>query len=75
MNGARVIAFPTRQLGETAWEAWADEPTIARHFAVSDRTIRRWRDAGMPSKLRGGSRRYRISECERWLDDREERTG
>jgi hypothetical protein len=37
-----------------------------QHFKACDRTIRRWRSLGMPSRLFGGLRRYRISECEAW---------
>jgi hypothetical protein len=63
----RVIAFPARfdRNGE-AWEPWVDERTIARHFNASERTIRRWRTLGMPSRLFEGLRRYRVSECEAW---------
>jgi hypothetical protein len=68
---ADVIGFPERRIDGEPWEPWVTEPVIARHFAVSERTVRRWRELGMPSKLRGGCRRYRIMECERWLDERE----
>jgi hypothetical protein len=70
--GAQVIPFPQRrdESGET-FEPWRDEKFIARHFNVSTRTVRRWRAEGMPSKLLGRSiRRYRLSECERWHDER-----
>jgi len=63
----RVIAFPARRDGNgAAWEPWVDERTIARHFNASERTIRRWRTLGMPSRLFEGLRRYRLSECEAW---------
>ena len=49
-------------------EPLLDANRLAAYFAVSDSTIRRWRRRGMPSiKYPGGARRYRISECERWL--------
>lgn len=64
-----LVPFPPRQRDATTWEPWVDEPTVARHFSVSTRTIRRWRDAGMPSRvLIGGARRYRLSACEAWHD-------
>lgn len=68
---AQVIAFPARHAttGEP-WEPWVDEHAVARHFGVSPRTVRRWRGAGMPSRLIGGSRRYRIGACEGWHDER-----
>jgi hypothetical protein len=67
-----VVPFPVRhdEAGKP-WEAWVDEETAARHFTASDRTIRRWRALGMPSRLMGGLRRYRLSECEAWHQARE----
>jgi hypothetical protein len=58
----QLIMFPVR----ASWEPWVDERTIAKHFDACDRTIRRWRSLGMPSRLFGGLRRYRVSECEEW---------
>src|SRR4051812_43528057 len=49
-----------------AREAWVNERAVATYFSVSTRTVRRWRRAGMPSRLFNGARRYRISEVERW---------
>jgi hypothetical protein len=64
---ARLIAFPARRDDAgRPWEAWVDERAVARHFGASERTIRRWRALGMPSRLFAGLRRYRISECEAW---------
>jgi hypothetical protein len=57
---------PRRSASGEIWEAWSDEEATARHFAVSPRTIRRWRAAGMPSRSFQGARRYRLSECEAW---------
>ena len=68
----RVVAFPVRQLNGERWEPWVSETAIASHFAVSTRTVRRWREAGLPSRLIGGARRYRIGEAERWHETREE---
>jgi hypothetical protein len=63
---ATVLAFPARRDGAVTWEPWLSERAIARHYAVSARTIRRWRQLGMPSGVFGGVRRYRLSECEGW---------
>lgn len=71
MSG-QVIAFPARQAPDgDPWEAWVDEPALARHLGVSTRTLRRWRQAGMPSRRMGGTRRYRISVAEQWLQQQE----
>jgi hypothetical protein len=70
MNGV-VFAFPDRHTRDgVRWEPWVDETVIARHFDVSTRTVRRWRADGMPSKLIGCSRRYRISHAESWHERR-----
>jgi hypothetical protein len=68
---AKVIPFPARrdEAGDV-WEPWLTEKVVARHFGVSERTVRRWRlTEGMPSRLFRGSRRFRLSQIEAW--DRE----
>ena len=70
-QGGVVVALPRRADGSTVWEPWLDERAIARHFGVSTRTVRRWRVAGMPSRSIGGVRRYRLSACESWHEQRE----
>ena len=62
-----LVMFPVRP----GWEPWVDERVIARHFNACDRTVRRWRGLGMPSRLFGGLRRYRVSECEAWHAEQE----
>jgi hypothetical protein len=62
----RVIPFPERRVDGEAWEPWVDEKVLARHFGVTGRTVRNWRAAGMPSRLIGGARRYKISDAESW---------
>lgn len=71
MSSGVVVAFPDRHSEDgERWEAWVGESAIARHFGVSSRTVRRWRGEGMPSRLLGGSRRYRISQAEVWHERR-----
>ena len=65
-----VVSMPTRVDTPGAREPWLDERALARHYGVSTRTVRRWRAGGMPSRLFGGVRRYRLSECERWHEAR-----
>lgn len=62
----QIIAFPPRRRGSVQWEPWVSDIIVARYFSVSTRTIRRWRTKGMPSKMLGSSRRYKLSEVERW---------
>ena len=62
MNGqnARIYQFSPRQRTHKQSEPWLNEATVGRHFGVSTRTIRRWRLEGMPSRMLGGSRRFRL---------------
>jgi len=68
----RVIAFPERRVDGEIWEPWVDEHAIAAHFAVSTRTVRRWRLAGCPSRLIVGARRFRLPHVENWTTERNE---
>lgn len=71
-QGAQVLAFPARTVeGGGLWEPWLDEQTVARHFGVSPRTVRRWRTQGLPSQKWRGVRRFRLSQCEAWLNSNE----
>jgi hypothetical protein len=60
-----VVSMPLRR-GEATSEPWMSERALALQFEVSTRTVRRWRASGMPSRIFGGVRRYRLSECENW---------
>ena len=74
MSGGEVVQFPERRdESGRVWEAWVDEDVVSRHFGASTRTVRRWKTAGMPSRLIGGLRRYRLGECEAWHEARERR--
>jgi hypothetical protein len=57
-------------LPHRGWEPWLDDAAVARHYSVSSRTVRRWRAEGMPSRLLGGSRRYKLTEIEAWHERR-----
>jgi hypothetical protein len=65
-----VVSMPTRTGAGTS-EPWMSERALALQFEVSTRTVRRWRAAGMPSRVFGGVRRYRLSECDGWHAQRE----
>lgn len=40
---------------------------LCAHLGVSDRTLRYWRDQGMPHYAQAGTVRFRISEVETWM--------
>jgi hypothetical protein len=65
-----VVSMPLRSGAGTS-EPWMSERAVALQFQVSTRTVRRWRAAGMPSRVFGGVRRYRLSDCETWHELRE----
>lgn len=69
-HGAAIFTFPERQRDGETWEPWLSSEAVGRHFGVAERTVRRWRNEGMPSRMFGGSRRFRLSECERWHEGR-----
>jgi hypothetical protein len=51
-----------------AVEPWLTKKQLAGHLGFSTRWIElRMRD-GLPSRLIGGRRRFRLSEVERWVD-------
>lgn len=62
-EGAKILPFRRPQDG---YEPWLTERALAVHYGVSERTVRRWRLAGMPSRMLGGSRRFRLREVEDW---------
>jgi hypothetical protein len=68
VTGGVVVSMQARAAG--LWEPWLDERGLANHYRVSTRTIRRWRASGMPSRVFGGVRRYRLSACEHWHEQR-----
>jgi hypothetical protein len=57
-----------------AIEPWLTKKQLARHLGFSTRWVElRLRD-GLPSRLIGGRRRFRLSEVERWVDGRQPST-
>lgn len=62
--------MPTRRDAQgTVWEPLVREDRVAAEFAVTTRTVRRWRAQGMPShRSPNGARRYRLSEVLAWWE-------
>lgn len=67
---AKIIPFPTRPGTEPAITA----AQLSKDLGMSPRWIAYRVEEGMPSHKYGRSRRFKLSEVQRWLDDRE-RTG
>ena len=64
-GGARV-------LGLRAWvrEPWVSKAELGAHLGRSKRWIELMAREGLPSKMIGGRRAYRISEVEAWIEAR-----
>lgn len=60
-----LVAFPADRMLER--EPWVTRRHLAEHFGVTTRTITNYVQAGMPSLKLRGERRFRVSECERWM--------
>jgi predicted DNA-binding transcriptional regulator AlpA len=64
-QSATVYPFPRR-----GWEPWLTKKQLAAHFGYSTRWVELRVREGMPSKLIGGRRRFRLSEVEAWIEER-----
>jgi hypothetical protein len=49
-------------------EPYLTKRELARHYRYSIRWVESRTAAGMPSRMIGGQRRYRLSETEPWLE-------
>lgn len=64
--GGALLTFP-------AWrstEPWLSKRQIATHYGRSTRWIELMARQGMPSRMIGGRRAYRLSEVDVWLERR-----
>jgi predicted DNA-binding transcriptional regulator AlpA len=52
----------------TSQEPYLCKKQIAAHLGYSTRWVELKMREGLPSKMIGGQRRYRLSEVERWID-------
>ena len=53
-------------------EQLIDADTLAEHWSCSRQHIYKLMRSGMPSLSLGRSRRYRLSECEAWLNTQQD---
>ena len=56
----------------TLWSRIALRPAeVAKSLGISERTLRKWmRDEGLPSFRLGSVLRIRVSDLEKWIDER-----
>lgn len=67
LTGASVIAFPRAVVREP----WLSKRQIADYFGRSTRWVELRVREGLPSKMIGGRRGFRLSEVEAWIDRRD----
>lgn len=60
---AQIIPFPLR----TDWEPELSKRQLAERFGYTTRWVELRMREGMPSRMVGAQRRFRLSECEQWL--------
>jgi hypothetical protein len=65
-GGASIVPFPAWR----AAEPWLSKRQIASYLARSTRWVELKVRAGMPSRMIGGRRAYRVSEVDGWLGER-----
>jgi predicted DNA-binding transcriptional regulator AlpA len=65
-TGAAIIPFPRAAVREP----WLSKRQIADYFGRSTRWVELRMREGLPSKMIGGRRGFRLSEVEAWLDRR-----
>lgn len=66
LGGGSVVIFPRAAIREP----WLSKRQIAEHLGRSTRWVELRVREGLPSKMIGGRRGFRLSEVEAWIDGR-----
>lgn len=66
LGGGSVVVFPRAAIREP----WLSKRQIADHFGRSTRWVELRVSEGLPSKMIGGRRGFRLSEVETWIAGR-----
>jgi predicted DNA-binding transcriptional regulator AlpA len=64
VSAANVVAFPTK------FEPWVTKAQVAAYFGRSTRWVELMTKQGLPSRMIGGRRAYRLSEVDAWVAER-----
>lgn len=67
-QGGAVVAFPRNALREP----WVSKRQVADYLGRSTRWVELRVREGLPSKMIGGRRGFRLSEVEAWIDGRDQ---
>jgi hypothetical protein len=49
-------------------ERFPSKPALASHYGVSERTIKTWREKGLPGVRVGREVMFDVGECDRWIE-------
>lgn len=60
---ANVVALP----GSARFEPWVSKQQVANYLGRSTRWVELMARQGMPSRMIGGRRAYRLSEVDAWV--------
>jgi hypothetical protein len=52
----------------TTRHRFLSKPALAAHYGVSERTIRTWRERGLPGIRVGREVMYSLDACDRWIE-------
>jgi Helix-turn-helix domain len=73
-----TVALPDALLSEIASRVMAQlerprarflsKPALADHYGVSERTIKTWREKGLPGVRVGRGVMFDVSDCDRWIE-------
>lgn len=50
---------------------WFDKRALAAHYSCSVRTVEEWMAEGIPHAIIAGRVKFKVAECERWLERHE----
>jgi excisionase family DNA binding protein len=64
-NQAQVFLFPGGR------EPWVSKQQVAKYLGRSSRWVEHQVRAGMPSRMVGGRRSFRLSAVDEWIDARQ----
>ena len=56
--------------GHFQWEPWVNKAQVASYLGRSKRWVELMAREGMPSRMIGGRRAYRLSEVDAWVAER-----
>ena len=53
---------------ERAYPRFLSKKALAEHYGVQERTIKTWREKGMPGVRVGGIVMFEVKKCDNWLE-------